>query len=98
MTIPINLSSRSRWPHSLRCRSAAARIVGSSPTGGIDFCHECCVLSGTGLCDELITRPEESYRLCCVVVCDLETSIMRRPWPNGGLSSNEKKNHKSHVQ
>jgi len=33
------------------------------------FC-ECCVLSGTGLCDELITRPEESYRLWCVVVCD----------------------------
>ena len=26
--------------------------------------------------DELITRPEESYRLCCVVVCDLETSRM----------------------
>jgi len=33
-------------------------------------------LSGRGLCDELITRPEESYRLCCVVVCDLETSII----------------------
>jgi hypothetical protein len=33
---------------------------------------ECCVLSGRGLCDELITRPEESYRLCCVVVCALE--------------------------
>jgi hypothetical protein len=32
----------------------------------------CCVLSGRGLCDELITRPEESYRLWCVVVCDLE--------------------------
>jgi len=31
-------------------------------------------LSGRGLCDELITSPEESYRLCCVVVCDLETS------------------------
>jgi len=28
-------------------------------------------LSGRGLCDELITRPEESYRLCSVVVCDL---------------------------
>ena len=27
------------------------------------------------------TRPEESYRLWCVVVCDLETSRMRRPWP-----------------
>jgi hypothetical protein len=32
------------------------------------------VLSGRGLCDELITRPEESYRLWCVAVCDLETS------------------------
>jgi hypothetical protein len=30
------------------------------------------VLSGRGLCDELITRPEESYRLWCVVVCGLE--------------------------
>jgi len=35
-------------------------------------CCECCVLSGRGLCDELITRLQESYRLCCVVVCDLE--------------------------
>jgi hypothetical protein len=34
----------------------------------------CCVLSGRGLCDELIMRPEESYRLLCVVVCDLVTS------------------------
>jgi len=33
---------------------------------------KCCVLSGRGLCDELITGPEESYRLCCIVVCDLE--------------------------
>jgi len=32
------------------------------------------VLSGRGLCDELISRPEDSYRLWCVVVCDLETS------------------------
>ena len=31
------------------------------------------MLSGRGLCDELITRPEESYRLWRVV-CDLETS------------------------
>jgi len=36
------------------------------------LCYECCVLSGRGLCDELITRLEESYRLWCVVVCDLE--------------------------
>jgi hypothetical protein len=32
----------------------------------------------------LITRPEESCRLWCVVVCDLETSWIRRPWPTGG--------------
>ena len=32
------------------------------------------MLSGSGLCDELITRPEESYRLWCVDVCDLETT------------------------
>ena len=25
-----------------------------------------------GLCDELITRPEESYQVWCVTVCDLE--------------------------
>jgi len=35
-------------------------------------CCEFCVLSGRGLCDGLIIRPEESYRLWCVVMCDLE--------------------------
>jgi hypothetical protein len=29
-----------------------------------------CVLSGTGLCDGPIPRPEESYRLWCVSECD----------------------------
>ena len=38
------------------------------------------MLSGSGLCDELITCPEESYRLLCVVVCDLETSRMGAPY------------------
>jgi hypothetical protein len=42
----------------------------------MDICCEYRVLSGRGLCDELITRPEESYRLWCVVMCDLETSRM----------------------
>jgi hypothetical protein len=50
----------------------------------MSVCCECCVLSGRGLCDGLITRPEESYRLWCVVVCDLETLWMRRSWPTGG--------------
>jgi hypothetical protein len=54
-------------------------------------CCECCVLSGRGLCDELITRPEESYRLWCAVVCDLETSRMRRPNSALGRSATGKK-------
>ena len=51
----------------------------------MSVCCECCVLSGRGICNWLITRPEESYRLLCVVLCDLETSWMRKPWPTGGL-------------
>ena len=38
------------------------------------------MLSGRGLCDELITRPEESCRLWWVVVCDLETSRVGAPY------------------
>jgi len=82
--------NQSQWPRGLRRRSAGrspAEIVGSHPTGGMDVCCDCCVLSGRGLCDELITRPEESYRLWCVVVCDLENSRMRRPWPALGRSA-----------
>jgi hypothetical protein len=30
---------------------------------------ECRVLSGGGLCDGPIPRPDESYRLWCVCVC-----------------------------
>jgi hypothetical protein len=45
-------------------------------------CCECCVLSGRGLCDGLITRLEESDRLFCVIICDLETSRMR--WQGQG--------------
>ena len=50
------------------------------PGSWIFVCCECRVSSGRGLCDELITRPEESYRLCCVVVCDLEISRIGAPY------------------
>jgi len=55
----------------------------------MSVCCECCVLSGRGLCDEVITRPEESYWLWCVVVCDLETSWIGRSWPTGGCCAKE---------
>jgi hypothetical protein len=54
---------------------------------------ECCVFSGRGLCDELITRPEESYRMWCVIECELETSWMRRPWPSGGCRAKKTPSH-----
>ena len=50
------------------------------------------------LCDELITHPEESYRLWCVVVCDLESSRMRRPWPTGAIAPNKKKSVYDYLQ
>jgi len=79
---------RSQWPRCVRHRSAAARLqslwVRIPPGLWMSVCCECCVLSGRGLCDELITRTEESYRVWCVAVCDLETSWMRSPWPTGG--------------
>ena len=50
------------------------------PGAWIFVCCNCRMLSGRGLCDELITRPEESYRLCCVVVGDLETSRIGAPY------------------
>ena len=43
------------------------------------------MLSGRGLCDGLITRPEESCRLWRVVVCEQETSKMRSLKPATGL-------------
>ena len=67
--------SRSQWPRGLRRGSAAARLLRSwfrIPPGAWMFvCCECCVFLFRGLCDELITRPEESYRVWCVFVCDL---------------------------
>ena len=48
-------------------RPQAARLLRSwvriPPGARIFVCCECRVLSGRGLCDELITRPEESYWL-----------------------------------
>jgi hypothetical protein len=65
-------------------RPQAARLLRSwvqiTPGAWIFVCCECRVLSDTGLCDELITGPEESYRLCCVIVCDLETSRIGTPY------------------
>jgi hypothetical protein len=82
------LPSPSQLSRGLRHNSAAAHLlrlwVRIRPGAWTFVCCECCVLSGRVLCNELITLPEESYRLFCIVVCKLETSWMRRPWLTGG--------------
>jgi len=50
---------RSQWPHGLRPWFAAARLLRFKiriPPGA--WMSVCCVFSGRGLCDKLITRPE----------------------------------------
>jgi len=67
--MPVPVAARSK---ASVCGRLPAEIVDSNPTGGMDVCCECYVLSRRGLYDELITRPEEYHRLWRVVVCDLE--------------------------
>jgi hypothetical protein len=92
---------RSQWSRGLRRRSAAACLmrlwVRIPPGAWTSVWYDCCVSSGRGLCDELFNRPEEFYRLRCVVECDLETSRMRRPWPTGGLSPQKQTNKKRNI-
>jgi hypothetical protein len=71
--MPTSIAGRSKaWV----CGSLVAGVAGSNPVEGMDVCLLCfyvmlsCV--GRGLCDELITHPEESYRLCPLYVCDQE--------------------------
>ena len=84
----------SQWPRGLRCGSAAARLlrlwVRIPPGPRMFVCCDCCVLSGRGLCDRLITHPEESYRLLCVI-------LKPREWGGlvpleGGLSCQKQTN------
>ena len=48
------------------CGRSLAEIVGSNPTGGMHVCQLWVLCVVRGLCDGLITRPEEIYRLWCV--------------------------------
>jgi hypothetical protein len=61
---------RSQWPRGLRYGSTAASLLGLwvriPPEAWMSVSCKCCVLSGRGLCDGLVPRPEESYRVWCV--------------------------------
>jgi len=74
---------RSRWLRRMRHGSAAARLLGLPvwfpPRTWTSVSCECCVLSGTGICDGFITYPEESLP---IVVC---LCVIWKPQQRGGL-------------
>ena len=83
--MPVPVAARSK---ASVCGRLPAEIVGSNPAGVMDVCLLWVLCVVRSVCDRLITRPEDSYWLWCVVVCDLETSSrMRRPWPTGGCGA-----------
>jgi hypothetical protein len=53
------------WPYCLMCGFAAARLLGLRVRipvrAWMSVSCVCCVMSGRGLCDELIILPEEYY-------------------------------------
>jgi hypothetical protein len=84
---------RSTWPESLKIGRTADCLltlrVRIPPGAWMGVLLECCVLSRRGSREGPITRPGVSYRLWCVIVCDSETSRMRRPWPALGCCSTQ---------
>ena len=76
-------------PIAERCEteSAAACLlelwVRIPPAAPISVSYECYVLSGRGLWVRLIALPEGSTK-CGVSECNLQASIMGKPWPSRG--------------
>ena len=89
MPVPVTAQSKAQ---AYGC-SPAEIWIRIPPGAWMFFCCECCGLSGRGLCDELITRPEESYRLQCVVVCDLENLNNEEAMTRVGSQRHRKKNY-----
>ena len=52
--------------------------MGSNSAGCVDVSCECCVLSERGFYAGLITRPEESYRVWCIL-CAIAKPRKKRP-------------------
>jgi hypothetical protein len=91
---------RSQWPRGRSRRSAAFRLLRSwvrMPLGAWMSVVSVVCCAGRGLWDGLITRPEKSYRLLCVVVCDLENLMKGRPGPLGGCSARNKQANKQNI-
>ena len=83
-------------PRGLRRKSAAARLLESwvRILGG-HGCLSVVCWQVEGTAKKVVTRLEDSYRVCCILVCmcvsGIETSRMRGPWPTFGRSATKKK-------
>jgi hypothetical protein len=69
---------RSQWPRD----RLVAGVAGSNPARGMDVLSVVLSCAGRGLCDGLITRPEESYH---VSVCVIKKPRKGRPKVHPGL-------------
>jgi len=63
------------------CRHLLAGIADSNPAGGINvsLVSVVCCTRYRGLCDNLITRPEESYRYVVLMNVILEPRLLEGP-------------------
>ena len=84
MPVPVTTPSKA-WD----CGRLLAGIVDLNPAGGVIVC----LLLGRGLCDGLITRPEESYRVWSIWVWSwiLDNEQALTHWGGGGLLRHGKK-------
>ena len=72
---------RSRWPRGLRRGSGLLGLRVRIPPGAwMSVYCECCVLSGRGLCDGSIPRPEESYRNVSFSVIRCNSNPLHLQW------------------
>jgi hypothetical protein len=85
LTIPVAARSKA-WVYG---RSLAG-IVGSNPVADMDLSFVSGLLSGRGLYNGLITRPEESYRVWYVYISVIVKPVSRGCFAIGKESSGHK--------
>jgi hypothetical protein len=99
-----NTTISTHWPILVAARSkvgfAAALLLGLRvripPGAWMSLSSECCVLSGRGLCDRLITCSGESYRLWCVWVWSRSLGN-GKAWPTRSVEPLEKKKNSTYL-
>ena len=88
-----------QWPSGPKRESVVNYLlelrVRIPPEVWISVCCECCVLSGTCLCDGRISHRKESFRMWWVILCGIEALKMRRPWPDLGCCSRGNRKNRS---